>query len=225
MWLTLARIAAFVLTVALWRWSLQLPPSPLVNVFCIVLTVSAVFPVVWAGRRLLDANPTVERAARVTTVVHAALMMLFGIAIVKAVQTGDTWRGLVIPVPPRLGTVLVYVTGAVTLLTVGNLALRGLGAPFSIALSRRLATDWLYARTRNPMVLAVLACLVAIGLKLQSALFVVWVGALVAPAWIAFLRIYEERELEIRFREEYMTYRDSTPFLWSAGSRSRRHDG
>lgn len=218
--LTLARIAAFVLTVALWRWSLQLPPSPLVNVFCIVLTVSAVFPVVWAGRRLLDANPTVERAARVTTVVHAALMMLFGIAIVKAVRTGDTWQGLVIPVPPRLGTVLVYVTGAVTLLTVVNLALRGLGAPFSIALSRRLATDWLYARTRNPMVLAVLACLVAIGLKLQSALFVVWVGALVAPAWIVFLKIYEERELEIRFGEAYRAYRDRTPFLWPAGSRT-----
>jgi protein-S-isoprenylcysteine O-methyltransferase Ste14 len=225
MWLTLVRVAAFVLTVALWRWSLQLPSSPLVNCVCIVVTVAAVFPTVRVGRRVLDANPTVERAARVTTAVHAALMVLFGIAIVKAIQTGDTWRGLVIPVPPRLGTALVYATGAITLLTVANLALRGLGGPFSIALSRRLATDWLYARTRNPMVLAVLSCLVAIGLRLQSAFFVLWVLALVAPAWIAFLKIYEERELEIRFGEAYRAYRDGTPFLWPAGLRSRRHDG
>jgi len=40
------------------------------------------------------------------------------------------------------------------LLTVINLALKGFGAPFFIVLSRKLAADWLYAWTRDPMVLA-----------------------------------------------------------------------
>ena len=108
-----------------------------------------------------------------------------------SVQTADAWRGLTLPVPRRVGVGLVVVTSALALLTVLTLAVRGLGAPFAIALSRRLATDWLYAWTRNPMVLATLAWLVAIGLYLRSALFVLWVVGLVAPAWIAFLKVYE----------------------------------
>jgi protein-S-isoprenylcysteine O-methyltransferase Ste14 len=64
------------------------------------------------------------------------------------------------------------------------------------------------------MVLATLACLLAIGLLLQSALFVVWVLVLVAPTWIVYLTVYEERELEIRFGQSYRQYKAKTSFLW-----------
>jgi protein-S-isoprenylcysteine O-methyltransferase Ste14 len=64
------------------------------------------------------------------------------------------------------------------------------------------------------MVLASLACLFAVGLLLQSALFLVWHVAFVTPAWLFLVKVYEERELEIRFGEAYRLYRDSTPFLW-----------
>jgi protein-S-isoprenylcysteine O-methyltransferase Ste14 len=100
-----------------------------------------------------------------------------------------------------------------TILTVVNLAVRGLGAPFAIALSRRLATDWMYRWTRNPMVLAVLAFLLSFGVWIRSTLFVVWVLLLVAPAWLYFLKVYEERELEIRFGEPYLEYKARTPML------------
>jgi protein-S-isoprenylcysteine O-methyltransferase Ste14 len=212
--LTLIRVSAFIATVTLWRWALQRSFSPGGNLLCLVGSVLAVFPVVWIGRRLLDRRPTPERVAWVTTGVHGVLMVLFGVAIVKAIQTADAWRALVLPVPRPLGLILVVVTGLLTLLTVLNLAVRGLGAPFAIALSRRLATDWLYGRTRNPMVLATLAWLVAVGLLLQSAAFVLWAVGLVAPAWIAFLKVYEERELEIRFGSAYLAYKEKTPFLW-----------
>lgn len=218
--LTLIRVIAFAFTLAFWRWILQQSFSPLVNLICIVGTLLVIFPTVWMGRRLLDMKPTIAQVAWVTTAVHAILMVLLGTAIIKAIQTGDTWRGLVIPIPRSLGIVLVYITGAIALLTVANLALRGLGAPFAIALSRRLATDWLYAWTRNPMVLATLAWLVAVGLWLQSTLFVVWVLVLVAPALIVFLKVYEERELEIRFGEAYRTYKAKTSFLWPRKSRA-----
>jgi protein-S-isoprenylcysteine O-methyltransferase Ste14 len=188
--------------------------STLINIFCVVGTLLAIFPIVWIGRKLLDLKPTAKQVARVTTAVHAILMALFGIAIIKAIQTGADWRGLVIPVPQGLGFVLVRITAIISGITVVNLAMQGLGAPWAIALSQKLATNWLYAWTRNPMVLAILACLIAVGLWLQSILFVVWVLVLVAPAEIMFLKMYEERELEIRFGDAYREYKAKTSFLW-----------
>jgi protein-S-isoprenylcysteine O-methyltransferase Ste14 len=212
--LTITRVVLFVLTVVLWRWLLGRTFGLWANLLCIVGTLLAIPPTVWVGRWLLDRKPTADRVAWVTTIMHAILMVLFGTAIIKAIQTGDTWQGVAIPIPPSLGWVLTYGTGAVTLLTVVNLALRGLGAPFDIVLSRRLATDWMYTWTRNPMVLAVLACLLSVGLLLQSALFLVWVLVLAAPAWIVYLKLYEERELEIRFGPSYREYKARTSFLW-----------
>jgi protein-S-isoprenylcysteine O-methyltransferase Ste14 len=107
------------------------------------------------------------------------------------------------------------------LATVLNLAVRGLGAPFAIALSRRLATDWLYARTRNPMVLACLVFLVALSLRLRSFSLLAWTVLGAAPAWTAMLKIDEERELEIRFGQPYLDYKRRTPFL-CPGLRSGR---
>jgi protein-S-isoprenylcysteine O-methyltransferase Ste14 len=210
---------SFALTVVLWQWVFKQSFSTLVNLFCIVGTLLAIYPIVWIGRRLLDLKPTIEQVARVTTAVHAILIALFGIAIIKAIQTGLDWRGLVIPFPRSLGFALVRITAIITAITVVNLAIRGFGAPWAIALSQRLATSWLYAWTRNPMVLALLACLIAVGLWLQSTLFVVWVLALVAPAEIMFLKVYEERELEIRFGEAYREYKTKTSFLWPRKSK------
>ena len=62
------------------------------------------------------------------------------------------WRSP-IPVARQVVWGLVMVTGAGTVLTVANLAIRGLGAPFAVKLSSRPATDCLYAWTRYPMVL------------------------------------------------------------------------
>ncbi len=219
--LTILRAAALVLTVALWRSLLGRTFGLRGNLLCIVGTVLAIFPAVWMGYRLLDRQPTADRVAWVTTIMHAILMVLFGTSIVKAIQTGNAWQGVVIPVPHNLGWALVYVTGTVTSLTVLNLALRGLGAPFDIVLSRRLATDWMYTWTRNPMVLAVLACLLSVGLLLQSALFLAWVLVLVAPAWVVYLKLYEERELEIRFGQGYREYKARTSFLWPRRPRTQ----
>ena len=180
--LTTVRVVAFILTLALWRWLLGQKFGLYVNLLCIVGTLLAIFPTVWIGRKLLDLKPTTDQVGWVNTIMHAVLMLLFGIAIVKSIQTGYTWQGIVIPIPHGLGLALAYSTGAIALLTVLNLALRGLGAPVDIMLSRRLATDWMYTWTRNPMVLATIACLLAIGLLLQSALFVVWILVLVVPA-------------------------------------------
>ena len=155
-----------------------------------------------------------SRAIWTNTFVHYAVGISLGVAIIRAIITHPDWSGWTLPIPAWIGLLLVVITGATGLLTVINLALKGLGAPFAIALSRKVAGDWFYAWTRNPMVLASMALLVALGIWFQSALFVLWALILVTPALLTFVKIYEERELEIRFGTSYLEYKSKTPMLF-----------
>lgn len=207
------RIALFVSPLFLWLWAYNQPLSNIVNLSIIVGGVLLVFPLIWFARKILDRQPTTSRAAWISTFVHFALMILLVVPIIRAVITHQNWSGWVLPIPLEIGLVLVIVTGAAALLTVVNLALKGLGAPIAVALSRKLTADWLYAWTRNPMVLATLAFLLSLGIWFQSTLFVLWVFIPVAPAWLFFVKVYEERELEIRFGASYLEYKSKTPML------------
>jgi protein-S-isoprenylcysteine O-methyltransferase Ste14 len=202
---------AFILFVWLWAASAQLPN--VMNLSIIVGGVLLVFPLALLGRKTLDRHQTTSRVAWITTFVHFAVMILFGVAIIRALTTHQDWSGWVLPVPSVIGLVLVIITGAAFLLVVANLALKGFGAPSFIALSRKLAVDWLYAWTRNPMVLAGLAFFLSLGIWFQSVLFVLWVLILVVPALLFFVRVYEERELELRFGASYLEYKSKTPML------------
>ncbi len=196
-----------------WQTAVALLPGA-ANMSVVVGGPLLTFPAAWLGRTLLDRHPSPESAARTTLLVHAAVGVTLLVPLIRAIATHREWAGWPLPVPDAIGLALVLVTGAALLLVVVNLALRGLGAPFAVALSRRLATDWLYAWTRNPMALAAFAFLVSMGIRFRSAPFVLWVLLLFAPALLFFVRVYEERELEIRFGEPYRRYRDATPFLW-----------
>jgi protein-S-isoprenylcysteine O-methyltransferase Ste14 len=210
----LIRVALLVLIWLIWWWAIVTPLSNAVNLVILVGGVLLTFPLVWLGRLLLDRRPTPDRAAWITTFVHFGLGFTFGVPIVRALTTHQDWFGWVLPVPTGIGLALVIITGAASLLVVMNLALKGLGAPFFIALSRKLTADWLYAWTRNPMVLAGLALLVSLGIWFQSALFVVWALILFTPALLFFVKVYEERELEVRFGASYLEYKSRTPMLW-----------
>ena len=208
------RIALLVFSLFLWWWAFNTPFSNVMNLSIIVGGLLLTFPLVWLGRKMLDRQPTTSRASWITTFVHYAILIPFGAAIIRAIITHQDWSGWTLPIPVEIGLLLVIVTGAAALLAVVNLALKGLGAPFAIALSRKLTVDWLYAWTRNPMVLATLAFFLSLGIWFQSALFVLWVVILVAPALLVFVKVYEERELEIRFGASYLEYKSRTPMLF-----------
>jgi protein-S-isoprenylcysteine O-methyltransferase Ste14 len=166
------RVALLAFIWLVWWCALNAPLSNVMNLSIIVGGVLLVFPLVWLGRKILDRHQTISRVAWTTTFVHSALGFLFGVPIIRAVTTHQDWSGWALPVPSEIGLALVIITGAASLLTVVNLALKGFGAPFFIALSRRLATDWLYAWTRNPMVLAALAFLLSLGIWFQSGVII-----------------------------------------------------
>ena len=151
---------------------------------------------------------------------YILVWVLHLVPIVRAVITYQDWSDWVLPVPSGIGLALVIITGAAFLLVVVNLALKGFGAPFFIALSQKLAVDWLYAWTRNPMVLAGLAFLLSLGIWFQSALFVLWALILFTPALLFFVKVYEEGELEFRFGASYLEYKSRTPMLFPRKPRS-----
>jgi len=187
--------------------------SNIINVSIIVGGVVLTYPLVWLGRKILDKQPTISRAVWLTTFVHVGLGFTLGVPLVRALALHQDWPEWVLPIPSGIGRILVIITGGASFLVVANLALKGFGAPFFIALSRKLAVDWLYARTRNPMVFAGLAFFLSLGIWFQSVLFVLWVLVLFAPALLFFVKIYEERELEIRFGAAYLEYKSKTPML------------
>ncbi len=197
-----------------WWWALDARLSPTINLLILIGAVPLVFPWAWVGRIILDRDPTPVRLKWTTMFVHIGVGLLFGLGICRALTTYQDWRGWILPIPAWIGLVLVYVTAAACTLAVINLALKGLGAPFYIALSRKLAMDWMYAWTRNPMVLAALALLVSLGIYYQSALFLLWSLILVTPALLFFVKVYEERELELRFGASYLDYKARTPMLF-----------
>jgi protein-S-isoprenylcysteine O-methyltransferase Ste14 len=208
-----SKIALFALALFLMKWAIDTPLSDGMNLSIILGGALLVFPVVWLGRKILDRHPTKSGTVWITTFVQFAVASLLGLGAIRAAITHRDWSDWALPVPTEIGLALVILTGAATLLTVVNLALKGLGAPFFIVLSRRLASDWMYAWTRNPMVLALLAFLLSSGIWFQSALFVLWVLFLFAPALLFFVKMYEERELELRFGTSYLEYKSRTPML------------
>ena len=64
------------------------------------------------------------------------------------------------------------------------------------------------------MLLAALAFFLSLGIWFQSVLFVLWVLLLFAPALLVFVKVFEERELEIRFGASYLEYKSRTPMLF-----------
>ncbi len=212
--LTIVRFVGFLFTIYIWRIIQYGQFSELTSLIIIIGSILLVFPVVWIGRKAIEVKPSIQRLAWITSFIHIILMIFFGASIIEAIKYFQVSRGITIPLPVEAGTVLLCITGACLSLTVVNLALSGLGAPFAIALSKRLADRWMYRLTRNPMVLCTLATLISTGLYLQSFYFIFWVFMLVTPAWIYFLKAYEERELEIRFGTSYLDYKAKTSFFW-----------
>lgn len=208
------RIALFIVTFLVFSWAIYQPLSNIMNLFIIVGGELLMLPIVWFGRKMLDRHPTVSRTTWITIFVHYALAILLGVPLIRVIVTHQYWPDWKLPIPVEIGLVLVIVTGAATLLAIINLALKGFGAPFAIVLSKKLAADWLYAWTRNPMVLAGLAFLLSLGIWFQSTLFLLWEFILFIPAYLAYVKIYEERELEIRFGASYLEYKSRTPMLF-----------
>ncbi|MFQ6016448.1 MAG: methyltransferase family protein, partial [Anaerolineae bacterium] len=153
----------------------------------------------------------------VTNVVHYAVAIPLATSLILAGKWAVDGRALRLPALGGLtaaaGWVLLVPGAILVVAAVLNLAIKGLGAPWAAKLSARLASDWLYRYTRNPMVLGGFGTMLGLGLVWHSALFFGWALVGWIPALVFFLKTYEEEELAARFGADYLAYRARTPFL------------
>lgn len=204
-------LIAWILIAGSWLLAASFPQSPTARLILMVVCILGIIPVVLTGRWLLDHRPTVEQAEAATTWVHYVMAFLLGSAVIEATLYSQGAGILTIPFAPWIGLTLMFISSIVMLLVVANLALKGLGAPLAISLTRKVATEWFYAWTRNPIAITAFIFLIGIGIFLQSGIFLVWVMLIVMPCFILFVKVYEERELEIRFGQSYLDYKARTP--------------
>lgn len=165
------------------------------------------------GRQAIDRDPAPQNAVRVTAAVHDAVLAFLGSGVIAAVRVFAYLRGWVVPLPDGIGLTLVILSGILLLASNANLILRGLGIPIAVLPTRRLASDWVYGWTRNPIVLSGILLLFSLGVWLHSSTLIAWTLLLVLPVMIVLVRVFEERELEIRFGDAYREYRARVPML------------
>jgi protein-S-isoprenylcysteine O-methyltransferase Ste14 len=117
------------------------------------------------------------------------------------------------PLPRALGAVLLVAGAAVLLHAFGRFVVEGAGTPAPVAPTERLVVGGLYRYVRNPMYLAVLAAIVGQALLLGRPVLFAY-AVVVAAAFVAFVRGYEEPTLARRFGAQYATYRRAVPGWW-----------
>lgn len=151
--------------------------------------------------------------------------LLFWIALVLPGTFGLFYPGLTaydgllgmpsLPVRPiwiGIGIILLFI-GLVLLVTSNRFLIRkGRGAA-AFLLTERLVTAGLYGRTRNPMSLGFYALCTGVGMIAGSVTVTLGVLLIVVPIHIINLKHFEERELELRYGQAYVDYRQRVPFL------------
>ena len=207
------KVAGLAVVFLCWRFATMHTFSFLWSV-ALVWGFVALVPVLTAiGRWLLDRHPTPEGAALLTIPVHYPEMTLLGCARIVAFGFTKQYPLINVPIPRSISFPTLRILSVVATFTVLHLAISGLGLPLAAVLSRKLATRWLYARCRNPMPLSCLLFFIVGAVWLQSLHATRWATLWLTPAWILYVRLYEERELEIRFGESYLRYKARTPFF------------
>jgi protein-S-isoprenylcysteine O-methyltransferase Ste14 len=218
----LVRVMGFAGVLLAFRWSIFATDEGTFTWPAITGCVVATVPLAFLGRRLLERWPEGETARYISLGMHYLVMILLGMPILAALRSQTHAPQWPIFVNPWVGHALLILSGTALILSMIDLAHGSAGEAANVVSSRRLAVNRMYAWTRNPMVLAFIAFLCALGVWLRSGLFVAWSLCAVAPAWLVVVKVFEEYELSLRFGGEYEEYRARTPFILPRRPASRR---
>ena len=89
---------------------------------------------------------------------------------------------------------------------------RGKGTPIPAIATQKLIVNGPYKYCRNPMTLGTILYYLGIGILIGS-LTSIGLTLLILVILVIYIKVVEEKELEVRFKEEYKEYKQSTPFL------------
>jgi len=165
--------------------------------------------------------------ARLTSMACESLIFVFGIpaSLFWLATTGsDWWRFESSPV-----LIVVYLVLAALGLSLGVWAgwvqfRYARGTPVPIMATKKLLTHGPYSLCRNPMALGALVCYLGVAAA-SSSFRAVLAVAIFTIVLLAYIKLIEEKEALFRFGDEYVCYKQSTPFiiprLWQLRRRSR----
>lgn len=88
----------------------------------------------------------------------------------------------------------------------------GRGTPVPLMATQKLIVQPPYTYCRNPMALGAIGMYLGVAILFRS-LGAAIVVLLVAGALLVYIKRTEEKEMELRFGQEYLAYKQRTPFL------------
>jgi protein-S-isoprenylcysteine O-methyltransferase Ste14 len=109
-----------------------------------------------------------------------------------------------------IGVLLIVAGAAVLVNAFVRFAWEGRGTPAPVAPTEELVITGPYRWVRNPMYLAVLAAIIGQALLLRQVTLLIY-AAVMATAFLSFVKLYEERVLSARYGEAYRRYQEAVP--------------
>ncbi|MFX0079282.1 MAG: methyltransferase family protein [Candidatus Hermodarchaeota archaeon] len=126
------------------------------------------------------------------------------------------------PFPPFpfnifFGVGIMVLGAAIGIKATRQLRYAGMGLPWGAldkeAKTKFLVTNGIYSYTRNPIVLGYTLLPLGMGLLFRSLGMTILIPALILVILIIRIKKWEEPDLEKRFGEKYLEYKQQTPFL------------
>ncbi len=111
-----------------------------------------------------------------------------------------------------LGGICILIGLVYALWSIISQMTRASGTPLPVMPTQRLLISPPFDQCRNPMTLGTLLVYLGLAIILGSTAGLILV-VLISALLISYLKFIEEKELEARFGEEYLTYKSQTPFI------------
>jgi protein-S-isoprenylcysteine O-methyltransferase Ste14 len=111
-----------------------------------------------------------------------------------------------------LGILLILFGGVFALWSVLSQLLKADGTPVPIVPTKKLLVNGPFLYCRNPMTFGTILIYLGIGILVGS-LAAILLVFLFGAALITYIKLVEEKELEMRFGPDYVTYKSATPFI------------
>ncbi len=153
-------------------------------------------------------------------IVATPIGLIFWFSLGVLLVFGSLWLDKFLPVQlliPTLANIslsgLLLLIGATLCLWTIYSFVRAKGSPVPLNPPQRLVTTGLYSWVRNPMVTGWIMMMFGVGVLLNSISLIFIFTPLFLLLNILYLKAVEEKEMEKKFGQEYLKYKESVPMF------------
>ncbi|MBA7597077.1 hypothetical protein ES703_04072 [subsurface metagenome] len=155
-----------------------------------------------------------------TKIIATPLGLIFWFSLGVLLVFASLWLDKFLPAQLLIPTlanislsVLLLLIGATLCLWTIYSFIKARGSPVPLNPPQRLVTTGLYSRVRNPMVAGWIIMMFGVGVLLNSISLILIFTPLFLLLNILYLKTIEEKEMEKKFGQEYLKYKESVPMF------------